>query len=95
MATLRPAAPKQLRAGVAEETGRGRSPGIIWVGPGENITDMQQAVAPGKGPGLQIPGAFLFTRKYIYFRDLREQNEIGFPCFVHASRESKAKRTGW
>lgn len=40
----------QLRVVGCWEDGRGRSPGIIWVRPGENSTDFQRAVAPGKGP---------------------------------------------
>lgn len=63
---------------VAGKTGRGRNPGIIWVGLRGNIADIQHASAPGKDPGLQIPGAFLFTRKQTDFRALRERNQIGF-----------------
>ena len=60
--------------------GRGRNPGIIWVGLGGNITDIQQATAPRNDPGLQIlgRGGGLPLYKEIDLRYLREQNKLGF-----------------
>lgn len=64
---------------VAGKMGRGRNPGIIWVGLGGNITDIQHATAPGNDPGLQIPGrGGLPLYKEIDLRYLWEQNKLDF-----------------
>lgn len=66
----------QGRGLLGRRGGGGTQESSGWVG--GNITDIQHASAPGKDPGLQIPGAFLFTRKQTDFRALRERNQIGF-----------------
>lgn len=80
---------------VAGKMGRGRNPGIIWVGLGGNIADIQHATAPGNDPGLQIPGtggpsSLQGNRLQVSLR----AKQTRLSLFACASRESKSEGIG-